>query len=101
MDWTAARKICPRASARSCHSVSAFWLWMAQAPGKIRSKSMKMPIACIRDNYLLLDKGAVAKTAWINPQGGRLGRQVGVWTDQRNFKEVIIPWLVHTLKPVE
>jgi esterase FrsA len=55
----------------------------------------------IDDIYLLLDKGDVPKTAWINPQGGHLGRQVGVWPDPRIFKEVIIPWLVHTLLPVE
>jgi esterase FrsA len=55
----------------------------------------------IDDIYLLLDKGDVPKTAWINPQGGHLGRQVGVWPDPRIFKEVIIPWLVHTLEPVE
>jgi pimeloyl-ACP methyl ester carboxylesterase len=52
----------------------------------------------ISDIYLLLDKGDVPKTAWINPQGGHLGRQVGVWPDPRIFKEVIIPWLVHTLE---
>jgi pimeloyl-ACP methyl ester carboxylesterase len=55
----------------------------------------------IDDIYLLLDKGDVPKTAWINPQGGHLGRQVGVWPDPRIFKEIIIPWLVHTLEPVE
>jgi esterase FrsA len=55
----------------------------------------------IDDIYLLLNKGDVPKTAWINPQGGHLGRQVGVWPDPRIFKEVIIPWLVHTLEPVE
>jgi esterase FrsA len=55
----------------------------------------------IDDIYLLLKKGDVPKTAWINPQGGHLGRQVGVWPDPRIFKEVIIPWLVHTLEPVE
>jgi len=48
---------------------------------------------------LLMNKGDVPKTAWINPQGGHLGRQVGVWPDPRIFKEVIIPWLVHTLEP--
>jgi len=32
----------------------------------------------ISDIYLLLDKGDVPKTAWINPQGGHLGRQVKV-----------------------
>ncbi len=52
----------------------------------------------IDDIYLLLNKGDVPKTAWINPQGGHLGRQVGVWPDPRIFKEVIIPWLVRTLE---
>ena len=52
----------------------------------------------ISDIYLLLDEGDVPKTAWINPQGGHLGRQVGVWPDPRIFKEVIIPWLVRTLQ---
>jgi esterase FrsA len=51
----------------------------------------------ISDIYLLLDKGDVPKTAWINPQGGHLGRQVKVWPDPRIFKEVIIPWQVRTL----
>ena len=55
----------------------------------------QVPIA---DIYLLLDKGDVPKTAWINPRGGHLGRQVGVWPDPRIFKEVIIPWLVRTLE---
>jgi len=61
-------------------------------------KDTQVPIS---DIYLLLDTGDVPKTAWINPQGGHLGRQVGVWPDPRIFKEVIIPWLVHTLEPVE
>jgi esterase FrsA len=55
----------------------------------------KVPIS---DIYLLLDKGDVPKTAWINPQGGHLGRQVKVWPDPRIFKEVIIPWQVRTLQ---
>src|SRR4030088_45016 len=59
-------------------------------------KDTQVPIS---DIYLLLNKGDVPKTAWINPQGGHLGRQVGVWPDPRIFKEVIIPWLVHTLEP--
>jgi pimeloyl-ACP methyl ester carboxylesterase len=59
-------------------------------------KDTQVPIS---DIYLLLDQGDVPKTAWINPQGGHLGRQVGVWPDPRIFKEVIIPWLVHTLEP--
>ncbi|MBZ5681761.1 MAG: alpha/beta hydrolase [Acidobacteriia bacterium] len=53
----------------------------------------------IEDEYLLLSKGDVPKEAWINPQGGHLGRQVGVWPDPLIFKQVIIPWLVKTLEP--
>jgi esterase FrsA len=59
-------------------------------------KDTQVPIS---DIYLLLDKGDVPKTAWVNPLGGHLGRQVGVWPDPRIFKEVIIPWLVRTLEP--
>ena len=55
----------------------------------------------IDDEYLLLSKGDVPKEAWINPQGGHLGRQVGVWPDPRIFKQVIIPWLVKTLEAPE
>lgn len=51
----------------------------------------------ISDLYLLLSKGDVPKNAWINPQGGHLGRQVKVWPDPVIFKQVIIPWLVRTL----
>jgi esterase FrsA len=51
----------------------------------------------ISDIYLLLDKGDVPKTAWINPQGGHLGRQVRVWPDSVILKQVIIPWLAQTL----
>jgi esterase FrsA len=51
----------------------------------------------IDDEYLLLSKGSVPKDAWINPSGGHLGRQVGVWPDPLIFKQVIIPWLVKTL----
>jgi hypothetical protein len=52
----------------------------------------------IEDDYLLLSKGDVPKDAWINPKGGHLGRQVGVWPDPLIFKQVIIPWLVKTLQ---
>jgi esterase FrsA len=52
----------------------------------------------IEDIYLLLSKGDAPKTAWINPQGGHLGRQVKTWPDPVIFKQVIIPWLVRTLE---
>lgn len=53
----------------------------------------------IDDIYLLLNRGDTPKIAWINPQGGHLGRQVKVWPDPVIFKQVIIPWLVRTLEP--
>jgi hypothetical protein len=59
-------------------------------------KDTQVPIS---DIYLLMSSGDVPKTAWVNPLGGHLGRQVGVWPDPRIFKEVIIPWLVRTLDP--
>jgi esterase FrsA len=52
----------------------------------------------ISDEFLLLSKGDTPKDAWINPQGGHLGRQVAVWPDPLIFKQVIIPWLVKTLQ---
>jgi cephalosporin-C deacetylase-like acetyl esterase len=55
----------------------------------------QVPIA---DIYLLLSSGDTPKDAWINPQGGHLGRQVKVWPDPVIFKQVIIPWLVRKLE---
>jgi esterase FrsA len=54
------------------------------------SKDTQVPIS---DIYKLMDSGDIPKEAWINPQGGHLGRQSGVWPDPRIFKEVILPWL--------
>ncbi len=51
----------------------------------------------ISDAHLLLSSGDVPKEAWINPQGGHLGRQMKVWPDPVIFREVIIPWLVRKL----
>ena len=51
----------------------------------------------VSDAYLLLSSGDVPKEAWINPQGGHLGRQVKVWPDPVIFRKVIIPWLVRNL----
>ena len=58
-------------------------------------KDTQVPIS---DIYLLLNKGDTPKIAWINPQGGHLGRQGRVWPDPAIFKQVIIPWLVQTLR---
>jgi esterase FrsA len=64
------------------------------------TKDTQVPIS---DVYKLLDSGDVPKDAWINPQGGHLGRQVGVWPDPRIFKQVILPWLARNLdaKPLD
>ena len=52
----------------------------------------------ISDAYLILSSGDVPKEAWINPQGGHLGRQVKVWPDPVIFRQVIIPYLVRALE---
>ncbi|HEX4594105.1 MAG TPA: alpha/beta hydrolase, partial [Bryobacteraceae bacterium] len=52
----------------------------------------------ISDTYLILSAGDVPKEAWINPQGGHLGRQVKIWPDPVIFRKVIIPWLVRNLE---
>jgi esterase FrsA len=58
-------------------------------------KDTQVPIS---DIYELLNSGDVPKDAWINPSGGHLGRQVGVWPDPRIFKQVILPWLARNLE---
>jgi len=58
-------------------------------------KDTQVPIA---DIFLLLSKGDTPKDAWINPQGGHLGRQVKIWPDPIIFKQVIIPWVLKTLE---
>jgi hypothetical protein len=53
--------------------------------------------APISDAYELMSAGDVPKEAWINPQGGHLGRQVKIWPDPIIFKQVLLPWLVRNL----
>ncbi|HKM67513.1 MAG TPA: alpha/beta hydrolase [Candidatus Acidoferrum sp.] len=52
----------------------------------------------ISDAYLLLSNGDVPKEAWINPQGGHLGRQVKIWPDPVIFRKILVPWLVRNLE---
>jgi esterase FrsA len=52
----------------------------------------------ISDAYLLLSSGDVPKEAWINPQGGHLGRQVKIWPDPIIFRKILVPWLVRNLE---
>ena len=49
----------------------------------------------IEDLYLLLRNGS-PKEAWVNPQGGHIGRGPG-WSDARIFREVVVPWLAAKL----
>jgi fermentation-respiration switch protein FrsA (DUF1100 family) len=51
----------------------------------------------IDDLYILLRSGT-PKEAWVNPQGGHVGRGPG-WPDGRILSDVAIPWLVQVLKP--
>ena len=50
----------------------------------------------IDDLYRLLRSGS-PKEAWVNPQGGHMGRSRD-WPDERIFREVVLPWLETALK---
>jgi esterase FrsA len=51
----------------------------------------------ISDIHLLLDNGDVPKDAWINPNGGHLGRERSGWTDPVIFEKIIAPWEIKML----
>jgi dienelactone hydrolase len=51
----------------------------------------------IEDLYLLQRTGT-AKEAWVNPQGGHIGRGPG-WPDGRILTDVALPWLARVLRP--
>jgi len=70
------------------------WLSRPSAPMLLVNgeKDSQVPID---DLYLLLRNGS-AKEAWVNPQGGHIGRGAG-WSDTRIFKEVVVPWLAAKL----
>jgi pimeloyl-ACP methyl ester carboxylesterase len=53
------------------------------------AKDTQVPYA---DIDLLMRSGNVPKYAWINPQGGHLGREPRGWTDPVIFAKVIMPW---------
>ncbi|HXY98981.1 MAG TPA: alpha/beta fold hydrolase [Stellaceae bacterium] len=58
-------------------------------------KDTQVPIA---DIDLLLHSGSTPKDAWINPQGGHMGREATGWTDPAIFKRVTMPWLLRALE---
>jgi len=51
----------------------------------------QVPIA---DVDLLLHSGQTPKEAWINPQGGHMGRDAKVWSDPMIFQQVTMPWII-------
>lgn len=50
----------------------------------------------IEDLYLLMKQGS-PKEAWVNPEGGHIGRGKD-WSDGRILNEVVVPWLARKLK---
>lgn len=58
----------------------------------------KDPIVAPEDLWLVLTSAETPKEAWINPRGIHMGREPGVWDDERLVKEVMLPWLVRTLR---
>jgi esterase FrsA len=48
----------------------------------------------ISDTELLLNSGQTPKEAWINPQGGHMGRDAKGWPDSLIFKRVTMPWIL-------
>ena len=49
------------------------------------------------DDLYLLQRSGTAKEAWVNPQGGHMGRGPG-WPDGKIFSSVVLPWVVNLLK---
>ncbi|MEI6300366.1 MAG: alpha/beta fold hydrolase [Betaproteobacteria bacterium] len=74
---------------------TAGWLGKPSAPMLLVNgeKDSQVPI---EDLYALLRNGS-AKEAWVNPEGGHIGRNRD-WPDTRIFSDVVVPWLARTLK---
>jgi len=57
------------------------------------ARDSQVPIA---DLYLLLEHGD-AKDAWVNPQGGHMGRS-SRWPSSVIAEKVLMPWILHQLE---
>jgi esterase FrsA len=53
------------------------------------AKDSQVPIA---DLDLMLHAGSTPKEAWLNPDGGHMGRSSD-WPDGKIFQQVIVPWI--------
>ena len=74
---------------------TAGWLDKPSAPMLVIG-GMKDTQVPIEDAFLLLRSGS-PKEAWINPQGGHMGRNKEI-SDQKIFETVTLPWVVRMLK---
>lgn len=75
--------------------VDAKWLTKPSAPMFLvnGARDTQVPIS---DLYVLLRSGN-PKEAWVNPEGGHMGRTRGL-SDQQIFETVVLPWVVRHLK---
>ena len=56
-------------------------------------KDTQVPI----EDLLLLQRTGTPKEAWVNPQGGHVGRGPG-WSDGKILTDLAVPWLARLLK---
>src|SRR6266567_690600 len=74
---------------------TAGWLDKPSAPMLVIN-GMRDTQVPVEDLFLLMRSGS-PKEAWINPQGGHMGRNVAV-SDQKIFDTVTLQWAVRMLK---
>ncbi len=74
---------------------TAGWLDKPSAPMLVVN-GMRDTQVPVEDLFLLMRSGS-PKEAWINPQGGHMGRNVAI-SDQKIFETVTLPWVVRTVK---
>ena len=73
----------------------AGWLSKPSAPMLLVNGSQDTQVP-IEDLYLLLRSGS-PKEAWVNPEGGHMGRSKTL-KDHEIFNEIVVPWIVRRLK---
>ena len=61
----------------------------AAAAGLNGEKDTQVPIS---DLYQLFHSGGSPKEAWVNPDGGHMGRSAA-WPDGKIFEKVVAPWI--------
>lgn len=71
------------------------WLEKPSAPMLVIN-GMRDTQVPVEDVFLLMRSGS-PKEAWINPQGGHMGRAAN-FSDQRIFETVTLPWVVRVLR---